>query len=134
MDLKKLSIEELENLRSEIDSLIEEKFTFKYNEDTCFINPKDSSFGYILDTCYPNYAISLNYFESSSLKHVPEPYLDNCIIISQDEYDELCNYGRHLTNELYKFHDEKDKEIKTFKESLEKKFKNTIQEMVNNKK
>jgi hypothetical protein len=134
MDLKNLSVEELEKLRSEIDSLIEEKFTFKYNEDTCFINPKDLSFGYVLDTCYPNYAVSLNYFESSSLKHVPEPYLDNCIIISQDEYDELSNYGRHLTNKLYKFHEEKDKEIKTFKESLEKEFKNNIQEMVNNKK
>ena len=130
MDLKNLSVEELEKLRLEIDSLIEEKFTFKYNEDTCFINPKDLSFGYVLDTCYPNYAVSLNYFESSSLKHVPESYLNNCIIISQEDYDELLISENDISNDVYKFRDEKYKEIQIFKESLEKKLKDKVQKII----
>lgn len=134
MNLKNLSVEELEKLRLEIDSLIIAKFNPKYKEADCFINPKDKSFGYVLDIDNTEYEISVNSFNSNSLKCVTEKYLDNCIIISQDDYDELCTSAKHLTNDLYKFHDEKDKEIQTFKGFLERKFKNIVQEMVNNKK
>lgn len=127
-NLENLSIEELKNLRSEITSLIEEKFAPKYKEDDCFINPKDLSFGYILGIG-TEYEISVN-FNSESLQHVSEQYLDNCIIISQEDYDELLISENDISNDVYKFRDEKYKEIRIFKESLEKKLKDKIQKMI----
>lgn len=129
MDLKSLSIKELENLRSEIDSLIEEKFNPKYKEEDCFINLNDLSFGYILGIIGTEYEIAVN-FNAESLQHVSEQYLDNCIIISQEDYDELLISENDISNDVYKFRDEKYKEIQIFKKSLEKKLKDKVQKMI----
>lgn len=133
MDLKSLSIEDLKILHAEITSLIEEKFVPKYKEENCFINPEDFSFGYILNIIDTEYEIVLDSFSCSShsIIYVSEQYLDNCIFISQEDYNELYISRNDLFNNLYKFRDEKNKEIKDFTDSLEKEFHYKIQEIIN---
>lgn len=130
MNLKNLSIEELENLRSEITSLITEKYIPKYKEDTYFINPNDLSFGYIIGIVDMEYKIIINSHNNHYMDYVPEQYLDNCIIISQDDYNELYISKNDLFNDFYKFRDEKNKEIQDFMKSLEKGFKDKVQKMI----
>lgn len=122
MDLKSLSVEELENLRSEIDSLIKEKFVPKYKEETCFINPKDLSFGYVFGIFGTKYEIVVNFLfgDDHTIERINESYLDNCVFISQEDYDELYISRNDLFNDICKFRDEKYKEIKDFTDSLKK--------------
>jgi hypothetical protein len=130
LQLENLSVEELENLRSEIDSLILSKFNPKYKEEGCFINPKDLSFGYINGIVDTAYEIIINSYGNHHTTYVSEHYLDNCIIISQEDYNELYISKSDLLNELYEFRNEKYKEIQNFTESLEKKVKDKVQEMI----
>jgi hypothetical protein len=130
MNLKNLSVEELENLRSEIDSLILSKFNPKYKEGDCFINPKDLSFGYINGIIDTAYEIIINSYGNHHTTYVSEHYLDNSIIISQEDYNELYISKNDLLNDLYKFRDEKYKEIQNFTEFLETKFKDMVQKII----
>lgn len=131
MNLKSLSIEELENLRLEIDSLIEEKFATKYKKDDHFVNPRDFSFGYIIGVIDTEYEVVVNSYDNLSTNRVPEQYLDYCIFISQENYEELIDSKKALLNNLCKFRDKKYKEIRNFTESLEIKFKDIVQELIN---
>lgn len=130
MDLKNLSVEELENLRSEIDSLILSKFNPKYKEENCFINLNDLSFGYINGIVDTAYEIVSNSYGNHHTKYVSEQYLNNCIFISQEDYNELYVSKNDLLNDSYKFRDEKYKEIQDFTKSLEKKLKDKVQKMI----
>lgn len=131
MDLKNLSIEELKNLRLEIDSLIKKKFNPKYKEEDCFINPNDLSFGYILGIINTEYEIVLHSLSHGNpTSYVSEQGLNNCIFISQEDYNELCISRNDLFNDFYKFRDEKNKEIQNFMKSLEKGFKDKVQKMI----
>ena len=132
IDLKSLSIEELESLRSEIDSLIKEKFNPKYKEEDCFINPNDLSFGYILGIFGTKYEIVVNFLSGGdyTIERVNESYLDNCVFISQEDYDELYISSNDIFNEVSIFRDEKQKEIQDFMKSLEEGFKSKVQKMI----
>ena len=130
MDLKNLSVEELENLRSEIDSLIEEKSNTKYKKDDHFVNLRDFSFGYIIGVFDTEYEVVINSYDSLSTNWVPEQYLDYCILISQENYEKLIDSKKALLNNLCKFRDKKYKEIRNFTESLEIKFKDIVQELI----
>lgn len=130
MDLKNLSTEELEKLRSEIDSLILSKFNPKYKEVDCFINLNDLSFGYINGIVDTAYEIVSNSFGNHHTKYVSEQYLNNCIFISQEDYNELYISKNDLLNDSDKFQNEKYREIKDFTESLEKKFRDMVQKMI----
>lgn len=131
MDLKNLSIEELENLRSEIDSLIEEKSATKYKKDDHFVNPKDFSFGYIIGVIDTEYEIVTNSYDNLSTNRVSEQYLDDCIFISQENYEELVDSKKALINNLCEFRSKKYKEIRNFAESLGIKFQDIVQKLIN---
>ena len=133
MDLKKLSIKELEDLRSKITSLIEEKFIPKYKEEDCFINPNNLCFGYILGVFDAKYEVVINSLSGGdhTTERVDESYLDNCVFISQEDYDELYISRNDVFNEVYKFRDEKQQEIRDFMNSLEKEFNQKVKNVIN---
>lgn len=132
LQLENLSVEELKILREDINLLLKNKHKPKYKEEDCFINPKDFSFGYILDINNIDYVVLTHSLSDKNhhVSYVSEQFLDNCIIISQDYYDELYISKNDLFNDINKFRDEKNKEVKDFIDSLEKEFNYKVQEII----
>ena len=77
------------------------------------------------------YEIVVNSYDNLSTDRVPEQYLDYCIFISQENYEELVDSKNALLSNLCKFRDKQYKEIRNFTESLEIKFQDMVQKLIN---
>lgn len=136
LNLENLSVEDLKTLQKNINLLLKDKCKPKYEKNTYFINPEDSSF---IRICYSDNYVEGNLFYRieisksdgvTSFRNVEESFIDKCLSIPEEIFRSLLDYKNEFFNKIFDFNYKQDIERLNYKESLTAEFSKKLREVI----